>query len=56
MLIPITDYMQYAVYFTPVLSTGNVVNFIGKLTGASVLELLSKDTFLTSFGLKYIGK
>jgi len=48
-------YVQYAAYFTPVLSAGNVVNFIGRLTGASVAELLPGDTFLTSFGLKYIG-
>jgi len=56
--VPVLDeakYVQYAAYFTPVLSAGNVVNFIGRLTGADVAELLPKDTFLTSFGLKYIG-
>ncbi len=49
------NYIEAAAYFSPVLSAGNVLNFLVRLTGADVSRLLPKETFLTAFGLKFIG-
>lgn len=56
--IPIlTDaaYVTMSAYFAPVLSIGNVVTFLGRLAGEDTSSLFPKDTFLSAFGLRYMG-
>lgn len=45
-------YIRMSAYFTPVLSIGNVVTFLGRMAGADTSFLFPQDTFLSAFGLK----
>lgn len=49
------DYIQAAVYFSPVLSVANVMDLAGQMFGADVSGLLPKGTFISSFGLRYFS-